>query len=450
MRKVEPTDGPDDRQACKMGYVRFEIGLGQLFFPIHPAADASVFANPVKCAKLATRGIGSWRRGMNFVFFSPHFPSTGAEFCDRLKKAGVTVLGIGDAPYDKLDKKLRGALSEYYLVRDMENYDQTFRAIGHFIHKHGRIDRFESLNEYWLDLEANIRTDFNIWGIRTDYVQNIKKKSRMRAAFRKAGVNVIAQKKTSERAGALEFIRRVGYPVVVKPDSGAGAAHTYKISNQRELDEFFRIKPEGVSFVMEEFIDGLVVTFDGLVNRDGDIVFACSTKYDGSIMDVVNHDLHMSYVTRPEIPANVEEMGRKIVSAFDLKERFFHIELFERKDGRLVALEVNIRPPGGYITDAINYTFDIDIYAEWANMVANNRVSGDFLGRYYTAYASRKDRYKYRHSHEDVLAAQADKIVRHNRIEAIFSKAMGNYAYQLRSKDPKALREAVQFIQVEE
>ena len=38
-------------------------------------------------------------QGMNFVFFSPHFPSNGADFCDRLRKAGATVLGMGDAPY---------------------------------------------------------------------------------------------------------------------------------------------------------------------------------------------------------------------------------------------------------------------------------------------------------------------------------------------------------------
>ncbi len=384
---------------------------------------------------------------MNLVFFSPHFPSTGSDFCDRLFKAGATVLGIGDAPYDDLDKKLRNALGEYYRVSDMEDYDQIYRAMGHFIHKHGRIDRFESLNEHWLDLEAGIRTDFNIWGIRADYVQNIKKKSRMRAAFRKAGVNVIAQKKTSDRAGAQEFIRRVGYPVVVKPDSGAGAAHTYKISDARELDEFFRIKPEGVTFVIEEFIDGLVVTYDGLVSRDGKILFAASTRYDGSIMDVVNKNLHMSYVCRPNVPSEVSEIGEKIVRAFDLKERFFHIELFERKDGKLFALEVNIRPPGGYMTDAINYSYDIDIYAEWANMVVHNRVSGGFEGKYYTAYASRKSHYAYRHSHGDVLAAQKDKIVRHNAIEKIFSRAMGDYAYQLRSKDLEALREAVSYIQ---
>ena len=214
---------------------------------------------------------------MNFVFFSPHFPANGAEFCDRLKKAGATVLGIGDAPYDGLGQKLKKALSEYYLVADMENYDLVFRAIGHFIHKWGRIDRFESLNEHWLDLEAGIRTDFNIFGTKLDFVKNLKKKSRMRAFFRKSGVETIPQRTCSDRAGAQTFIRRVGYPVVIKPDTGSGASNTYKITNATELDDFFRQKPEGVTFVMEQFIEGLVVTYDGLVNIDGEVVFAAST-----------------------------------------------------------------------------------------------------------------------------------------------------------------------------
>ncbi|WP_246672636.1 SDR family oxidoreductase [Mesorhizobium sp. B2-3-11] len=140
---------------------------------------------------------------MNFVFFSPHFPANGADFCDRLKKAGATVLGIGDAPFDALDSKLKAALSEYYRVADMEDYEPVFRAIGHFIHKWGRIDRFESLNEHWLELEANIRTDFNIYGTKLDFVKNLKRKSRMRAFFRKSGVETIAQRKCSDRAGAM-------------------------------------------------------------------------------------------------------------------------------------------------------------------------------------------------------------------------------------------------------
>ena len=39
---------------------------------------------------------------MNYIFISPHFPHTYWQFCDRLHRNGINVLGIGDAPYDSL------------------------------------------------------------------------------------------------------------------------------------------------------------------------------------------------------------------------------------------------------------------------------------------------------------------------------------------------------------
>jgi len=387
---------------------------------------------------------------MNFVFFSPHFPTNGAEFCDRLKKAGATVLGVGDAPFDALDPKLKAALAEYYRIVDMENEDQVLRALGHFIHSWGRLDRFESLNEHWLELEAQMRTDFNIFGTKLDFVRNLKSKSRMRAFFRKSGVPTVPQHKCSDLEGALHFLKRVDYPVVVKPDSGAGASMTYKITNRAELDAFFADKPADVSFVMEDFVDGLVVTYDGIVNRAGEVVFAASTRYDMSIMDVVNNDSHMSYVCAPTIDPAIEEAGRKILKAFDVRERFFHIELFQTTiDGRIIALEVNMRPPGAWITDAMNYSYDTDVYAIWANMVVKDEAITPCKGKYFTAYVSRKDRIAYRNDHAAVLAAHGDKIIHHQPIEKVFSKAMGNYAYQMRSTDRAALRAAVDFIHAE-
>ena len=161
---------------------------------------------------------------MNFVFFSPHFPANGADFCDRLKKAGATVLGIGDAPYDALERKLKTALSEYYRVADMEDYEPVFRAIGHFIHKWGRIDRFESLNEHWLELEAGIRTDFNIFGTKLDFVKNLKRKRACAPSSARAASRPSRSANAPTAPARMTFIRRVGYPVVVKPDSGSGAS----------------------------------------------------------------------------------------------------------------------------------------------------------------------------------------------------------------------------------
>ena len=103
---------------------------------------------------------------MNFVFVSPHFPPNWYLFCVRLREAGANVLGIGDAPYHDLRPELQQALSEYYRVDDLHSYDQLVRALGYLTHRHGKLDRLDSLNEYWLETEARLRTDFNIPGIK--------------------------------------------------------------------------------------------------------------------------------------------------------------------------------------------------------------------------------------------------------------------------------------------
>ena len=118
---------------------------------------------------------------MNFVFLSPHFPHTYWMFCDRLKARGVNVLGIGDAPYEELSTELKDSLGEYYKVNSLENYDEVYRAVAFFAFKYGKIDWIESMNEYWLETDARLRTDFNVnTGIKSDRIDFIKEKSLMK------------------------------------------------------------------------------------------------------------------------------------------------------------------------------------------------------------------------------------------------------------------------------
>ena len=81
---------------------------------------------------------------MNFIFISPNFPENYWNFCAALKRNGVTVFGIGDAPYDNLDNRLKESLTEYYRVNNMEDYDQVYRAVAHFAAKYGRVGWIES------------------------------------------------------------------------------------------------------------------------------------------------------------------------------------------------------------------------------------------------------------------------------------------------------------------
>ena len=101
---------------------------------------------------------------MNYILISPYYPENFQSFAHRLKAAGVNVLGIGEEPYDQLGSKLHNSLTEYYRVNNLEDLDEVKRAVAFLFYKHGPIDRIESNNEYWLELDAQLREQFNVYG----------------------------------------------------------------------------------------------------------------------------------------------------------------------------------------------------------------------------------------------------------------------------------------------
>jgi hypothetical protein len=388
---------------------------------------------------------------MNFIFFSIHFPDINTDFSYHLRQFGANVLGIGDTDYHDLNDRLKSTLTEYYRVNNLEDYDEILRAVGYFTHKYGKIDRFESLNEHWLEIEARVRTDFNITGMKMDEVEDIRRKSRMKLFFEKAGVNYIPYSAQLTRSKVREFISKYGYPIIIKPDKGYGAQMTYKVSNEEDVAHFFRNHSDGVDFIAEEFIDGITMTYDGLVDQNGTILFESGTVCEKGIMEFVNDDDHAYYISIPSLPKEVKQAGKKIIKAFKARERFFHVEMFKsRKNGEIYALEINMRPPGAWVTDAINFVHDIDIYQEWARMVVNGKVDGPFNGKYFTGYSSRKRHKNYRHDHDTIVRELDGKLVKHAPIPAIFSRAMGHYAYQFRAKTMKEVQKMIEFIHQED
>ena len=191
----------------------------------------------------------------NFIFISPNFPENYWEFCVELKKNGLNVLGIGDAPYGELRQDLKNALTEYYKVSSLENYDEVYRAVAFFAFKYGRIDYLESNNEYWLERDAHLRDDFNICtGFKSKDMEAVKYKSKMKEHYIEAGIPVARYYLVETLEGSKEFISKVGYPVIAKPDNGVGANDTWKIENDEQLNTFFEKKIEGLPYIMEEYI----------------------------------------------------------------------------------------------------------------------------------------------------------------------------------------------------
>ncbi|MDO4977071.1 MAG: ATP-grasp domain-containing protein [Eubacteriales bacterium] len=374
----------------------------------------------------------------NVVFISPNFPTNYWMFCRELKNNGMNVLGIGDQPYDELTQDLKDSLTEYYKVSSLENDDEVYRAIAFFIFKYGRIDWLESNNEYWLERDAKFRTDFNIQsGFQVADIPRIKYKSKMKEFYTKAGIPVARYHIVDNLEGCLNFIKEVGYPVVAKPDNGVGASHTFKISNDDEMKKFIDEKWDDTIYIMEEFINAEVNSYDAIIDSNGEPLFETGNITPMSIMDIVNNADNSIYHILNELPDDTRAAGRATVKSFNVKSRFVHFEFFRLledheglgKKGDVMALEVNMRPCGGFTPDMINFAHSTNVYKIWADMIAYDSTLTPVGDHQFCAYAGLRDGKNFVMSDQDILNKYGDHIKMHDRLADVLAGAMGNQYY---------------------
>ena len=392
---------------------------------------------------------------MNFVFISPHFPRTYWLFANRLKRNGVNVLGIGDCPYDGLEDNVRDSLTEYYYVQDMKDYEQVFKAVAFFSFKYGKIDWLESNNEFWLEQDARLRTDFNIPGMKTADMEHVKYKSKMKPYYATAGIPTARYHLVTDLTESLAFVEKVGYPVIVKPDNGVGATTTYKLKSEDELRAFHEEDFHGVQFIMEEFVPGEIYSYDAIMNSKGEPIFETGNHTPISIMDSVNnHDDSVFYIEK-HIADDVRAAGRAAVKSFGVKSRFVHFEFFRLtedhdylgKKGKIIGLEVNYRPSGGFTPDMINYACSTDVYKDWADMVAFDRLTKEeYPDKYYCVSAGCRKEKHYLHSYEEVMAAYKDDIMMTTELPEVLASAMGDRLYLARFAEKEAMDAFISYV----
>ncbi len=377
---------------------------------------------------------------MNLVFISPHFPESYWQFCAGAKRNGVNVLGIADTPWENLPWLLRENLTDYYRVNNLEDYSEMYRAVAWFAHKYGKIDWIESNNEYWLEQDARLRTDFNVTtGIQSDHIAAIKSKSEMKKYYRKGGIPTARQIKCSEGVDAVKaFAEKTGFPIIAKPDKGVGATGTFKFNSAEELEGWFKDHPDNYGlFVIEEFITGLLVSYDAIFNDRMEPIFENNSVFPTPVMDIVHDNLDTCYWINKTVPARLASIGRRVVKAFGIRNRFVHLEFFQLdkdreglgKKGDYVGLEVNMRPPGGFTPDMMNYAHSTDVFQIWADMVAFGERRKDFGEQFYCAYVGRRDVHEYKHSHQDVTRRYGDRITLCTRMSAALADDLGDQVY---------------------
>lgn len=382
---------------------------------------------------------------VNVVFLSPFFPPTAPSFCKALAQRGVTVLGIGDDPVDNTAVDA-GGLTAYVCEPAMADYAALRRVFVELQERYGEIDRVDSNGERWLSEEARLRDDFGVPGPSLVRVTEQRSKLGMARLFEKAGLAHPAGLAAGNVEIVRQFAARHGFPLVFKPDHGSGATDTFRVSGSAELDHALQRDLSG--HLVQPFIAGDIVTYDGLTDAQGHIVFDTSHVYDTGIMQIREGELDGHYYSLRDVPEDLERCGRAAVAAFDIRERFFHLEMFRRPDGHLMALEMNIRPPGGFTTDMMNVACEFDVYDLWARALVGEDLRGfAFQRRYHTAHAGRRHARRYRLTEPELERELGDVLIDRRPISHHFADTMGDVMYLLRHPELEQLQHAIALVQ---
>ena len=384
---------------------------------------------------------------MNYLVISPFYPENFQPFAIELaKKEGVTVLGIGQEPYDQLPEDLRNALTEYFRVENLENLDEVKRATAFLIYKHGPIDRVESHNEHWLESDAQLREQFNIFGAKPSQLKKTKFKSEMKKYFTKAGVPVAPGQVVKSEKDIAKAVKKIGFPMIAKPDNGVGASGTFKLTEKADLETFKEAWDGNTVYFFEKFIDtNILVTYDGLVDSKGNVVFETSLAYVHTPLELLLSKKDNAYFIEKELDPKLVEYGRAVIKAFGMKERFFHIEFFKNGDD-YIALEYNNRMAGGFTVEAYNYAHSIDLFRDYANVVTGQEVEERRFPSQYCLVATRRDATDYVHSADEIKERYAAHLKATKRMPEAFAELQGNDAYILVTENKEELDQMIAFI----
>ena len=156
-----------------------------------------------------------------------------------------------------------------------------------------------------------------------------------------------------------------------------------------------------------------------------------------SIMDIVNEEDNSVYYIVKDLPADTKKAGRATVKSCGVTSRFVHFEFFRLtqdqegmgKKGDVVALEVNMRPCGGFSPDMMNFANSTNVYKIWADMIAFDRSTLETGDHFFCAYAGRRDGKDFALDHEAVMEKYGEQMKMVDRIPDVLSDAMGNQMY---------------------
>lgn len=308
---------------------------------------------------------------MNVVFLAPSYPPEMQQYTRGLAEVGANVFGVGDSSRHALPPSLKPYLADYLQVPRIMDEDDVINRVTAWL-RGRRVDRVLANWEPLVILAARLREKYGMPGMSVDTVTGFRDKQLMKDRVKAAGLRVpYAFKCTSERE-MREANEKIGFPMILKPISGAGSADTYKVTSKQELDAAIMAMRHVQVVSCEEFIEGEEFTYDTVCIGGNPAYENVAAYLPKPLIARTNEWISPVIITvknleQPKLRPGIE-LGRKVLKALNMGDGFTHMEWFLTPKGEAVFGEIGCRPGGAHLVDQMNYTGDIDLFREWARV----------------------------------------------------------------------------------
>lgn len=308
---------------------------------------------------------------MRVVFVEPAFPANQRQFIRGLKTAGAEVVGIGERSHSDLDRELVGWLDHYEEVGSVVDAPAMIEVVR-MIQGWGRIDRLEATVEAHVEPAAWVREACGIPGTSSETAFLCRDKPAMKETLRAVGVPTAASAGVTTSEELRDFAVALGYPLIVKPRSGAGASGTMRLDGPADLEKALPglDLDGGGSVAVEEFVEGHEGFWD-TISIGGEVAHEFVSHYYPNVLEAMRTRwISPQFITTNEVDSapgyiEVKEMGRRVLSVLGIGTSATHMEWFYGPKG-LRFSEIGCRPPGVGAWDLYAAANEIDIFTEWA------------------------------------------------------------------------------------
>ena len=274
----------------------------------------------------------------------------------------------------------RDVIVQHWRVEDVLDVAQLLHAVNEVSARIGGVERLFGAYEQLQVPLAEVRERIGIPGLPVQAALNFRDKSRMKDVLRAHHLPCARHALVEKFVDAIAFAERVGFPLVIKPQAGAGALSTYRVDDAQSLSEALDLtRPSSAAPVMlEEFITGSEHSFE-TVSIDGRAVWHSLTHYHPTPLEVLRNPWIQWVVVLPRevdhpMFDDIKAAASTALSALGQTTGLSHMEWFRRADGSVAISEVAARPPGAQITTLMSRASDTDFVGSWASLM----VYGEF------------------------------------------------------------------------